>query len=164
MKQRARRAMILTAALGAIVTAVLVIANWGTVREHVEAWHFQLTRKTETIEPGTTPPVPFTRVARPLASWASSSEGPFIGIVHLDLLGILASYSERAVIYEEDGALCWIRQGQTLGGADVVQLLNDNRYRLLEQRFPRRAYVVIRDPTMLRSGPTVFLPTGDPVE
>jgi hypothetical protein len=37
------------AALVAFVVAFLVAANWATVRDHVEAWHFQLTRETETV-------------------------------------------------------------------------------------------------------------------
>src|SRR5688572_5492947 len=51
MKRRARRAMILTAALVAVLLAVLGVANWSTVRDHVEAWLVQLTKETATIQP-----------------------------------------------------------------------------------------------------------------
>jgi len=51
MKPRARRITVGAAALEAAVLAVLVVINWGTVRDHVEAWHFQLTRNTKTIQP-----------------------------------------------------------------------------------------------------------------
>jgi hypothetical protein len=50
MKPRARRVTIATAALGAGVIAVLVVLNWGAVRDHVKGWWLQLTRETETIE------------------------------------------------------------------------------------------------------------------
>ena len=51
MKPRARRVAIGAAVLGAGVVGVLVALNWGTVRDHVEAWHFQLTTETEMMEP-----------------------------------------------------------------------------------------------------------------
>src|SRR5688572_11969517 len=51
MKPRARRITIGAAALVAVLVAVLVVANWGTVRDQVEAWRFQPTTKKETIEP-----------------------------------------------------------------------------------------------------------------
>ena len=35
----------------ALVLVALIVANWSTVRDDVEAWHFQLTRQTETIVP-----------------------------------------------------------------------------------------------------------------
>ena len=169
MKRRARRPVIGAAALVAVIVAVLVVANWGTVRDHLEAWHFQLTRETATIEPGPkTAPASFKGVALPLAGQARSSESRAsnrqsihrqetsehlvvpagAGIGRAGLLEMLANYSERAVICEkseEYGVMFWIRDGQTVGGADVVQLLNDDGCRLLEQRFPRRAYVVVRD-------------------
>ena len=35
------------AVLGAALVAVLVVGHWGTVRDHVEAWHFKLTGGTK---------------------------------------------------------------------------------------------------------------------
>ena len=49
MKPRARRVTMGVAVLVAIILAVLVATHWGTVRDHVEAWHFQLTTETETV-------------------------------------------------------------------------------------------------------------------
>jgi len=46
-----RRITIAAVALVAAVVAVLAVACWGTVRDHVQAWHFQLTRETKTIAP-----------------------------------------------------------------------------------------------------------------
>jgi hypothetical protein len=34
-----------------VVAVVLMVAHWDTVRGDLEAWHFQLTRQTETIRP-----------------------------------------------------------------------------------------------------------------
>jgi hypothetical protein len=51
MKRHAWRVTIGAAALGAVLLAVLVVANWSTVRDHIEAWRFQLTTEKETIEP-----------------------------------------------------------------------------------------------------------------
>jgi len=48
MKPRSRRITIGAAVLAVPLVAVLAIANWGTVRDHVEAWHFHLTRETFT--------------------------------------------------------------------------------------------------------------------
>jgi hypothetical protein len=52
MKRRGKRLAFTVAATGGAVLLVLVVANWRTVRDHAEAWWFQLTRETETIEPG----------------------------------------------------------------------------------------------------------------
>jgi len=51
MKPRARRITIGAAAVAVVLVAVLAVAYWATVRDHVEAWHFQLTRKAKTITP-----------------------------------------------------------------------------------------------------------------
>jgi hypothetical protein len=105
MKPRARRISLVAAALGMGLTAVLVLANWGTVRDHVQAWHFQLTR--ETISTG---PCPFIFIF-------DSEDAP----------------EDWRNFYNDLSA------GLSAGPAD--------RWRFLEQRFPRRAYVVIRDST-----------------
>ena len=51
MKPRARRVTIAAAVLGAGVVGVAVVLNWTTVRDHVEAWHFQLTEDTQALVP-----------------------------------------------------------------------------------------------------------------
>jgi len=40
MKRRVRRAVIGAGVLAAMLVLVLVLANWTTVRDQVEAWHF----------------------------------------------------------------------------------------------------------------------------
>ena len=134
--------MILTAALGAVVVAALVVTNWSTVRDHVEAWHFQLTRETETQEPSD---VDYESISVEADGTIHS-----FAIAYPSLYGMLARYSERPVIFEVyegigDDMAVRIGRGQTLPGADVLQVLKDNGCRVLGQRFPRRAYVVIRD-------------------
>ena len=46
MKPRARRVTTGMAVLVIVLVVVLAVANLGTVSDHVEAWHFQLTRET----------------------------------------------------------------------------------------------------------------------
>jgi len=48
MKPRARRVTI-GAVLGAVLVAALVVTHWGTVRDHVEAWHFQEDRNEQLV-------------------------------------------------------------------------------------------------------------------
>ena len=51
MNRRGKRLTLGVMAVGLAVVLVLAIAHWSTVRDHVEAWWFQLTKKTATIEP-----------------------------------------------------------------------------------------------------------------
>ena len=51
MKRRARRVVLGAAALVAVLVAVLLAANWGAVRDHVEAWWFVVLEDTRTQEP-----------------------------------------------------------------------------------------------------------------
>jgi len=44
MRPRARRISLVAAALGMGLTAVLVLANWTTVRDHVETWWLEACR------------------------------------------------------------------------------------------------------------------------
>jgi hypothetical protein len=50
MKPRARRVTIAAAVLGVGVVGALMVAP-GPVRDHIQAWHFQLTTKTKTLVP-----------------------------------------------------------------------------------------------------------------
>src|SRR5688572_3070678 len=111
MKPRARRVTMGVAALVAALLSVLVVTHWGTVRDHVEAWHFQLTRETDTAE------------TNDVASESISVDPA--GITHstsLDypsLYWMLARYSERPVIFEVyegigDDMAVRIGRGQTL--------------------------------------------------
>src|SRR5688572_31459205 len=74
MKRRARRAVIGAAALVVVVIVLLVVAHRDTVRDHLEAWHFQLTRETKIMDP------------------QSSNQGEMITTPQ-----ILATYSNRRV-------------------------------------------------------------------
>jgi len=135
MKQRARRAVIGTGALGAVLLIALVVANWSTVRDHVQAWHFQLTRTTETLEP-----------------WCGRCGNQTE--TALRFFG-LADMSGRPVIFALDenyDVPTWgnpplppYRSLALKSANDVMRVLEGEGWRVLEQRFPRRAYVVIRD-------------------
>ena len=63
MKPRARRVTLAAAVLGIGIVAVLVVAHWGTVRDHAEGWVFLLTTETLTIRPGPDAPTKDSKVA-----------------------------------------------------------------------------------------------------
>ena len=138
MKPRARRVTIGAAALVAVLLAVLAVANWSTVRDHVEAWHFQLARDTRTIEP--------------LAEGASGTYNPEERLLH-----IAANRMSASVIFVPPPQHPFARRACDLPLQDLLPrtrwlpkqaikpLLEKEGYRILKQRFPRRAYVVIRD-------------------
>ena len=125
MKPRARRVTIAAAGLGAGVVALLVVLNWGTVRDHVQAWYFQLTRETKTIEPLSIDAKAFRIEER--------------------LFHVAANRSRCPVIFDPGEVLTRERYGGLEPSGGAKGLLEANGYRVLEQRFPRRAYVVIRD-------------------
>jgi len=141
MKPRGPRAVIGTVALMAVVVTLLVIANWVTVRDHLEAWRFQLTRKTTALEPFT-----------PTSSLTSTVWLPFSDTTPVGP-GLLAAYSNRFVIYDEAA-----RMGQTellspdanLTLEDVLRLLRQRGWRILDQRFPRKAFVFIGAPLITK--------------
>jgi len=151
MKPRARRVTIGAAVLGAGVIGALMVAP-GPVRDHVEAWHFQLTTDTKTIE-----------LARPSKGFEDSFLSPAltpaprstatIELQTYGMLALLASYSGAPVIVAvEDAAkkILWrpaeVQLESSLDSSHqlAIQVLTANGYRVLEQRLPRRAYVVIR--------------------
>ena len=137
MKPRARRVTIAAAVLGAAVVAVLLVAHWATVRDHVEAWHFQLTTETVTIEPN--PPHGPLRV--------KGNARYFCGLLadHSGQPVILAAEEDVSIIFAEslEGELTRVTQ----------DILTANGYRVLEQRFPRRAYVVIHGEHVAETAP-----------
>ena len=51
MNRRGKRLALGVMAVGVAVVLVLAVAHWSTIRDHVEAWQFQLTTQTETIGP-----------------------------------------------------------------------------------------------------------------
>jgi hypothetical protein len=128
MKPRARRAVIGAAALGAALAIILVSVGWGTVRDHVQAWNFQLTRETVTAM-AETPCTNSSLVGRLCFELADRSGCPAIFAPEEPIVicagvggGAAAPRSARSII----GFLQWAG------------------YRTLEQSFPRKAYVVIR--------------------
>ena len=100
MKPRARRITIAAAVLGVTVIGVLMALNWSTVRDHVEAWRFQLARQTTTIEPHP------AEIAEILEKEVGELGGVFEVIVEADdrfvdlegYLFILAAYTGRTVV------------------------------------------------------------------
>jgi hypothetical protein len=155
MKPRARRVTIAAAVLGAGVVGVLV---YPTVRDHVEAWRLQLTRETVTIEPGLVwkdHPLVWRRSCESLVTelkrdgkWVSCSPTAA-------LFCILVDYSGQPVIFDPvaaRSAFFGMKGSSSLSTAHVLQIVRDNGWRVLEQRFPRKAYVVIRDPALMKPG------------
>ena len=143
MKPRARRVVLGAAALVAVLVAVVVAANWGTVRDHVEAWHFQLTRETTSIHP----------------------DGVDADAYQTHDLGATAHVREHVrdlaralrcpVIFDSNDAEllpqciftvyeCCVPPTPNSRESFLAFLKEERGYCIIEQRFPRRAYVVIR--------------------
>jgi len=134
MKPRARRVVIAALALVALVVAVVVIANWGIVQDHVEAWHFQLTRETQTFEPE-----PGTRTAA-VSDWV-----PGQGMNDRALFEYLANLSGIPVVFNPAAKSSHFqyREGYPhLTSDSAIGHLERSGYRVLEQRLPRLAYIV----------------------
>jgi len=146
MKPRARRVTLAAAVLGAGVVGALMVAP-GPVRDHVEAWRFQLTRETETIEP--------EPASMGLADiWVETREAISYLTVDKPSLRVLASHLNRPVVFDPQemakGAILQsppLRSGRlqiaALAGNGFKNMLQRHGFRILEQRIPRRAYVVI---------------------
>jgi hypothetical protein len=144
MKPRARRGTIAAAVLGAAVVAVLVVVHWDSVRDHVEAWHFQLTKETEAI----------SAVNGLMGSRGQSPQKAQYAINVKELLGVLAEDSGCPVIVESKSAFALalpaIMPPDAKGSEAALTALRANGWRIVEQRFPRRAYVLswVCPPTM----------------
>ena len=155
MKPRARRVALAAAVLGAVVVGVLVVTHWDTVRDHIEAWRFQLTRETETITPRSVPP--WSRQF----PWSSHPD-----LDARDIMYLLADCSSLPIVVDPVQVnTIFVNHSADL--AIVLRELRGSGFRVLEQRFPRRAYVVIRDTAIVPAEPTgeIFLvPFGDPAE
>jgi hypothetical protein len=126
MKRRGLRATLTAGALSLAVAAGVVAFNWGVVRDHVEGWWFQATRDTKTIAPGETP------VARP---GAESTASPNVVSAEWQFQR-LANQSGYPVLFDPAAVVFRI----------ACESLVD--YRIVEQRFPRRAYVVVGYPSV----------------
>jgi len=128
------------AVLMAVLVAVLVVACWSTVRDHVEAWHFQLTRETETTQPPLEGGLRGDSRGTSWTSYPGSSPGTR-GATPL-LISVVAEELHCAIIFDRadmpEVELLLHGEGNMLGR------LEKSGWRVLEQRFPRRAYVLIR--------------------
>jgi hypothetical protein len=128
MNRRARRATIGAAALGAALVAILVVVYRDCIRDHVGAWHFQLTRKTEMIQP-------------PLEGGlhGESTDGPL-------LIRIAAEELHCPIIFDpaDMPQIEKVRADLLHGEGRMLGLLEKSGWRVLEQRFPRRAYICMR--------------------
>jgi hypothetical protein len=152
MKPRARRVTIAAAVLGAGVVAVFVVLNWGTMRDHVEAWRFQLTRETVTIEPDLARRGRLVDLqAQSLGVVGQSAEGWGPVYRTFAFLDLVANYSGCPVIFAPedrmalDTPITLVSRYKNVAADIARALLQANGWRILEQRFPRRAYVVIRE-------------------
>ena len=137
MKPRARRIMVGVAVLVAVLVVVLAVACWGTVRDHVEAWHFQLTKETKTIEP--CPEGMPVRGPSFVGAWKHGTTGPAYS--EEDVLQFAADMLRCPMILDQRDVLDAVG---SRSGESIREVLADNGWRVLEQHFPRRAYVVIR--------------------
>ena len=127
MKPRARRVVLGAAALGAVLVAVLVVTHWPTIRDHADAWHFQLTHRTAIMIAG----------GRCDYGAPNQSKGERLSFA-------LAAFSGRPVIFDpaqDDYDPMWDDYDPM---PDTGGLIVPLGYRVLEQRFPRTAFVVIR--------------------
>ena len=153
MKPSARRVTLIAVAAGAALLGVLTVANWPTVRDHVEAWHFQLTTETKKIEP-----------------WPRSQAQPELSESSTHVLWLLAISARIPIVFDPENVstalsvIGWESEPgwyvcenspftthgpiyeETGSTPNLLRILSaKGGYRVLEQRFPRRAYVVIRD-------------------
>jgi len=123
MKRRPGRVAAGVAALATIIVALVAITHWDAVRDHVKVWRFQLTRETRTLTPG------------PRSSGQSLTT---IMLFHL------VDTSGRPVITEaSEGTVRIVLDAPVRSVHDAVRLLAINGWRVIEQRFPRRAYIVV---------------------
>jgi len=139
MNRRGKRLTLGVMAVGFAVVLGLAIAHWRAIVDHVEVWYFQLTTETEVIEPG---PVTARLKVEIHGSEAYSCEiGELLSILKLPVI-IEPRYKPRRVWWPIDNPSPLEMRTQP----DLVsRILRVNRIRVLEQRFPQRAYVVIRD-------------------
>jgi hypothetical protein len=159
--KRGKRIAFTVAATGVVMVLGVGILYRRVVLDHIQAWHFQLTTKTETIRPSPVDPfsLPTDRFERTVTqpevysqlniydrlsdkgkrfSWHAYPVSLF--------LHLLANYSVRPVIFSasENPDSVIIGHGSLTTESVVRLAFKDNGWRVLDQRFPRRAFVVIR--------------------
>jgi hypothetical protein len=108
----------------------------------VEAWWFQVTRETETVVPSP------TLMESPLFKVLAAGGDDFADSDLAGWLLVLATNSGRTVVFdpaENKDSPLQSTSGSAATADPLLDVLQANGYRILEQEFPRRAYIVIRD-------------------
>ena len=131
--RRGARSAFATGAAGCVVLGGLMAGQWRVVKQHLAAWDFVLSTETLALEPrhvdpanrilGTTGLFPVERACQHLADQS-------------DFTVVLDARDRRRVQLDAN----------PLTAAAVMEALCENGYRIIEQRFPRAAYVVIHRP------------------
>jgi len=148
MNRRGRRLMFMVAVMGLVVLIGLGALYWGTVRDHVEAWNFQLTRNTRTIQPL---PEGYARF-----TWGGPHD--YEELLLQDAANELRSsviFDPQEVPFPVTHTMMMVGNTQFGSHEEIMELVTEaldirvrlekNGWRVLEQRLPRKAYVVIRD-------------------
>jgi hypothetical protein len=121
---------ITAAALGVGLVAALAIADWRTIRDHLEAWRFQMMRATDRIPPG---PLPSR------FSWTTDEgEHPALPL----LFCMLANHYGHPVIFDAAG-IQEIRF-PAVPATEALEVLKAKGWRVIEQRVPQPAHVILR--------------------
>ena len=151
MKRRAPRALIGVMVLWGAVLAVLAISDWNTFRDHLEAWKFQLTRTTRTIHPLQARATMMTSRLDPVTGQPVPA-GTYRMEEHL--YHLFANGAGCPVVFDPErvprSVAAWAVRD---GSRSIRETLEESGCRLIEQHFPRRAYVVIHPSSTRASGP-----------
>jgi hypothetical protein len=145
--KRGKRIAFTVAATGLAVVLVVGILYRGAVRGHVEAWWFQVTRETFTIEPEPKlkgVPGTLTFHGTPFAIVEAL---PITTLNDRALFCLVANHTGISVVFDPAAATGFLKFREEyysrLTSDGAIKSLESNGWRFLEQRFPRRAYVVI---------------------
>jgi hypothetical protein len=151
MNRRGKRITLGVMAIALAVVLVLAIAHSVAVRDHVEAWHFQLTRATEAIEPdpnlrGVEALIDYSTSGPPNGTSGVNSNGQWYEYWPDAFLSAFANYRGCPVIFELGGPSDWPlleTQGPVTAemAGDILRRIW--ACRIIDQRLPRRACIVI---------------------
>jgi hypothetical protein len=135
MKCRGLRATFIAGAIGFAVVAAVAF-NWDVVRDHAEAWWFEMTTRTESLLPD---PSKKGMAAKNASPWPP----------RLECLQFIADYSGVPVIFDAENSdleevSTWAKRGLSCATAEAsLNVLRDGNWRIIRQSFPRAAYVAI---------------------